>query len=316
MKIKIDTKKGAEAVSTALQKTTDFGKKAVGSVQQGAKALSDKSRADAYLRKMEKYNPVFPEQYESEEFHIPNMIVIVDDAVRRGIDVCEGAIGWLSKEKGMEIFYLYDEAIDASGIKFIPAATCDAAYYVDQFDRNRFIRTDCIFSIAHEEKMAELEHIANALGAKRCWIEISEASTEKNFFKKSVALKESAQTSAGKTSSGEGAEQSAAYQSSASRRGRATAVFKGNVQPQRPKLKWFANDEGIKTLIEAVCSGRNTYESKTLYLSGSSSATMSQKTACEIDAAVGKLGGFKGKVAVESQATKESKRTLEFTIEF
>lgn len=316
MKITIDPKKGAEAVSGALQKTAEMGKKTVGSVQQGVKALSDKSRADAYLRKMEKYNPVFPEQYESEEFHIPNMIVIVDDAVRRGIDVCEGAIGWLSKEKGMEIFYLYDEAVGASGIKFVPAATCDAAYYVDQFDRNRFIRTDCIFSIAHEEKLAELEHIANALGARRCWIEISEASVEKGFFKKSATLKESVQTSAGKVASGESAEQSAAYQNSASRRGSATAVFKGSSQPQRPKLKWFANDEGVKNLIEAVCSGKNTYESKTLRLSGSSSATMSQKTACEIDAAVGKLGGIKGKTAIESQATKESNRTLEFTIEF
>ena len=29
------------------------------------------------------------------------MIMIVDDAVRRGIDVCEGSIGWRSNENGI-----------------------------------------------------------------------------------------------------------------------------------------------------------------------------------------------------------------------
>ena len=61
-------------------------------------------------------------------------------------------------------------------------AQCDAVYYVDPFNRNRFIRSDAIFSIAHEEQVAELRHIAEKLGAKKCSIEIKE---EKREFSKS-----------------------------------------------------------------------------------------------------------------------------------
>ena len=121
MKITIDTKKGAEAVSGFLQKTSDKSKQAIADVQAGAVAISEKSRQDSYQRRLKKYNPLFPEVFHSEEFNIPNMIMIRDDAERRGIDVCEGAIGWLGKVGGMEVLYLYDEAVQESGIKFIPA---------------------------------------------------------------------------------------------------------------------------------------------------------------------------------------------------
>ena len=178
MKFTIDTKKGAEAVSEFLQKTSDQSKKALADVQAGAVAISEKSKQDSYMRRLKKYNPLFPEMYHSADFNIPNMIVIRDDAERRGIDVCEGAIGWLGTVGGMEVLYLYDEAVAESGITFVPVASCDAVYYVDNHDRSRFIRTDCIFSKAHEERIAELKHVAHALGARKCTIEISESSME------------------------------------------------------------------------------------------------------------------------------------------
>lgn len=161
-----------------VQSTVDFSKKAAADAKVGVAAMVEKTKADSYARRMKKYNPLFPDQYKSENFNLPNIIMIVDDAVRRGIDVCEGAIGWLSNESGVEVLCLYDEAVVFSGIQFVPAVTCDAFYYVDSFNRNRFVRTDGIFSKAHEERMAELKHVAYCLGAKRCTIEISETSSD------------------------------------------------------------------------------------------------------------------------------------------
>ena len=191
MKIEFDKKKSAEALSGIVQSTVDFGKKAAADAKVGVAAIVEKSKADSYARRLKKYNPLFPDQYQSESFNLPNIIMIVDDAVRRGIDVCEGSIGWLSKESGVEILCLYDEAVIFSGIQFVPTVTCDALYYVDSFDRNKFIRTDCIFSKAHEERMAELKHIAYSLGAKRCTIEINESSSDTQVQNKSVNLTES-----------------------------------------------------------------------------------------------------------------------------
>lgn len=46
--------------------------------------------------------------------------MIVDDAVRRDIDVCEGSIGWLGKENDIEILYLYDTAIEKEWVTVHP----------------------------------------------------------------------------------------------------------------------------------------------------------------------------------------------------
>lgn len=315
MKITIDTKKGAEAVTGFLQKTSDAGKKALADVQAGAAALSEKNKQESYLRRMKKYNPVFPNVYHSEEFVIPKMIVIRDDVDRREIDVCEGSIGWLGKESELEVLYLYDKDASESGIQFVPSATCDSVYFVDNFDSKRFIRTDCIFSKAHEERLAELKYVAHSLGAKCCTIEITESSTEIAVAKKKAAIGAGARIHGVKATSAESAEQNASQKSSTQRSGKVTAEFEGSDKPKRPKLKWFANDDNIKRLIDMRCKGSNGIKSETLELAGTSSATMSQKTACAIDNAIGAMK-MKGSSTMESQVIKENHSKLIFHIEF
>ena len=241
--------------------------------------------------------------------------MIVDDAVRRGIDVCEGAIGWLSNENGIEVLHLYDEAIEMSGIQFVPAAVCDAIYYIDNFDRNRFINLDCIFDKAQEERLAELKHIAYSLGAKRCSIEISESSSESEVKKKKFDLGEAVRVKSVQISSSKNVEKELSYQGKTQRSGKVTAEFEGSSIAQVPTLKWFQHDETIKRLIDMRCDGSNPIKKETLMLEGSASATMSQKAACAIDNAVSKMG-VKGKSDIETKATRENRSKLVFEVEF
>ena len=312
MKIEFDRKKSAEALSGLVKNTMDLGKKAAADAKVGVNAIVEKTKSDSYTRRLKKYNPLFPEQYQSDDFNLPNIIMIVDDAVRRGIDVCEGAIGWLTKESGVEVLCLYDEAVAFSGIQFVPSATCDELYCVDNYDRTRFIRTDCVFSKAHEERMAELEHVAYSVGAKRCTIEISEFDSDMQTQSKIVKLSEKFKD----LSSTESLEQSYSQSGKNRRNGRIVTEFEGNGTPKRPTLKWFAHDDTIKQLVEMCCNGERTVKSKMLELSGSSSATMSQKTAYAIDGAIGKMGGTSGKVSMDAQAAKEHQSKLLFYIEF
>lgn len=313
MKIEFDKEKISKTTSNLVQGTVDFGKKAANNAKNSVSTILEKSKADNLARRIKKFNPLFPDQYNGENFNLPNMIIIVDDAVRRGIDVCEGAIGWLSNNTGVEILHLYDEYVPECGIQFIPSVTCDAVYYVDSFDRKRFIRTDCIFSKAHEERLAELKHIAYSLGAKRCSIEISEAFSDAQIQHKSVDFTESYKEL---LSSKECAEQSFARKNSSQRSGRVEAEFEGHTSPQKPTLKWFAHDDNINRLIEMCCNGNRSVKSEFLELSGSSSATMSQKTACSIDTAIGKTGGVKGHTSMNAEAAKEHHSKLLFHIEF
>ena len=99
------------------------------------------------------------------------------------------------------------------------------------------------------------------------------------------------------------------------RSGKVTVQFEGSDNPKRPKLKWFANEETIKRLVDMRCKGENTLKSEMLEFSGASSATMSQKTAYAIDNAIGALKA-KGNSTMESQAVRENQTTLRFCVDF
>lgn len=309
MAINFDTKKGAEKLSGFFQKTTEVGKSAAESVQKGAAALSEKVRDASYQDRLKKYNPLFSEEYTGVDFVLPQLIVIVDEVVRRGIDVCVGAIGWKSIEADTEVLHLYSTSTALKEIEFYPSATVDATYYVDNFNPNRYINVDCIFNKAHEERLAELKQIAYALGAKSCTIEITESTQEANSSNRSANL-------GGKIGGigklGIKADQAIANTNAKRRSGKISAVFEGSATPQKPALKWFADDENIKSLIEMRCSNPGRLKYEELKLSGSASATMTRKAAAAIDG----LKGLKGGASMQSQAMVEHSSELNFTIEF
>lgn len=312
MKNIFDMQKSAEKLNALVQDTKELSKKAAENAKTGMLAMMEKSKNESYARRMKKYNPLFPEQYMDATFNLPNMIQIVDDAVRRGIDVCEGAIGWLGSETGVEILHLYDEAVAFSKLQFVPSADCDAVYYVDSFDRSRFIRVDCIFSKAHEERLGELKNIAYSLGAKRCSIEICESGSEMQLS----SVKESAKVMLKGASASESVEQTYSQKDTYQRSGRIEAEFQGSDVPVRPQLKWFAHDDSINNLINMRCNGNHAVHSETLELSGASSATMSQKTAYAIDAAMNKMNGAKGSMSMDAQVAREHRTRLVFSIMF
>lgn len=311
MKIAFDKEKSKEVLSGFMKNTVEFSKKTAENAKISVANMVEKSKEESYAKRLKKYNPLFPEQYQSESFHLPNIIMIVDDAVRRDIDVCQGAIGWLSSDAGSEVLYLYDEAVEFSGIQFIPKVACDTVYCVDNFDRNRYIQSENIFTKAHDERLAELENIAYCLGAQKCIIEISEATIETHTQKKSMKVSES--FSNGKAN--EGFENNTSQTHGKQRSGRIEIEFQNNTNIERPKLKWFAYDDNIKSLIDMCCDGRRAVKSKILELSGSSSATMSQKTACTVDAII---SGSKinSSLSMASQAANEHHSKLVFQIEF
>ena len=311
MKNNEEKKNGKEIMSNIFNKASDIGKKVADNVQKGTQALAEKAKVSQHDYKMKKYNPLFPDEFNSKNFYLPNIIQIVDDATRRDVDVCQGAMGWREKVNGTEVLFLYDEMIQASGIKFIPTVTCDAVYYVDNFDRNKYIKTDCIFSKAHEERLAELERIAYCLGAKSCSIEIIEMRKEDSTSSKKIGTGISKKIS----SSNEHYEGSANRGNTNQLSGKTVTHFAGSDHPERPTLKWFAHDENVKGLIEMRCTDNNSIKSRQLELAGSSSATMSQTTACSIDNVLFKTKTA-GTFSMETQATREHLSKLIYTVEF
>ena len=291
--------KSKKTFADFMNKATEISKKTAGKLQEDAETFSEQTKKSLYEQRMKKYNPLFAETFCSEQFRLPNVIEIVDDVVRRGIDVCEGSIGWTDKINDVEILHLYDEWVKESKIQFLPLAKCDAVYCVDPFDKKKFINVNSAFERTTSEKLAELENIAYCLGAKSCSIEIAETNTQLD----NARLKMSAKSNLDISSFSNQRDKQG---------GKNVSYFEGNNTPTRPTLKWFAYDDNITGLIEMRCSGNNSIKSKVLELNCSSSVTMSQKAALAID----KILKVKASMSMEKKSIQEHCSKLIFEVEF
>lgn len=339
MKNNEEKKSGKEIMSNIFNKASDIGKKVADNVQKGKQALAEKAKVSQRDYKMKKYNPLFPKEFKSKSFHLPDIIQIRDDAERRNIDVCQGAIGWKETINNTEVLFLYDEVVkeggivQKSGIQFIPVPvpTAPEVYYVDRFDRTKYIRTDCIFNKAHEERMAELKHIAFALGAKKFTAEIVEVEKVKETNAKTSFGRVNAKADFAVSGQNVSAESNETHcltnethqQNNVQLSGKVSAVFEGNNNPQKPNLKWFMHDNTIKELIDMRCSQKNAIKSEELKLEGKSSATMQVTTACNLDSVLTAIHNSakvkqtsSASATMEQQATREHSSKLIYNIEF
>ena len=303
MKNEIEKKEKKSGVSFAT-KVSEMSKKVVGGIQQGVKNLSESSQKKQQEKKIKKLNPLFPENFKSESFHIPNVISVVDDAVRRDVAECKGAIGWTEKVDEVEVLFLYDEFVEESGLKFVPFATCDAVYCVDPFEKGKFINTDTAFERTLNEKLAELEHVAYCLGAKSCSIEIVDLKSKTTTVDVGVDVETLNVGVKNTTKTGKTDEKSF----------KNVTYFEGNTKTKQPKLKWFDYDENVLGLIEMRRSGKNMIKSKVLELNFSTSVTMSNKSAGAVD----KIKNIKvnSEMSATVKSTKEHSSKLIFEIQF
>lgn len=316
--MKINIEKSKNMMGEALEKATCISKKIAQDTKNQAVVIADKTQDTLKEIKTKKYNPLFLENYNSENFNLPNIIVIVDDAVRKGIDVCEGAIGWISNEKGVEVLNLYDEAIEKSNIEFIPAPVCDAIYCVDVNSRNKFINIENIFENAQAEKIAELQYIAHSLGAKEIFVEIYEEEKQEEKIKKDKKAKANAEIKKIKIADGE--EKYIVENKNMNKVQRSAEIkasFEGSDTPVVPELKWFKTDENIKRLIDMRCNNqsKNIMKTQKIKLSGSSTHTISSKTAIALNSIIKRMK-LACNINIQKEIIKEKTTTFMLYIQF
>lgn len=308
--------KAAEVVESAADKAKTVGSAAVDTAAKGIQSAAEVAHQAHHDLKMAHYNPVFWEDFENPEFDLPNMVVIVDEDERKGVDVCEGAIGWLSKEAGVEVLHLYQEVVPSSGLTFFPAANCYAAYYLDMVRRDRFIDLSAYYEVMQKDKLTELRNIAHALGARECRLESFEVekSIEWKKGKGKVKAKPVAESVASVDAS---LDVSSNHEFSHERSVVFVQKFEGNDEPTRPNLCWYRNDMELQSLIEMRCGDRadNAIKEYSITIDCSSSATMAVKMAAKIDAALKKLGAACN-FSLEGESCQESRRRLVFSIVF
>lgn len=308
MAVKGIKKQVSKKAGVLLGKAKEQGSKALDGAKVGARIAADAAQDGRQKLRTAHYNPVFPEEYASPDFDMPKMVIIEDEDVRKGIDVCEGSIGWLSTEKGLEVLHLYEEAIPVSGLHFHPSPLCDTAYFLDSFHANRYVNLSKYFEVIQKDKMSELLDIAHSLGAKSCRLETYEMEKAVSMKKGNANGKVKGKVKGQPVNVQVCIEAERASQNTTERKVLTTQAFEGEAEPKRPQLNWYRDDVEINRLIEARCSGDGRNETKEYHIEidSSASSTMSTKMAGKIDGALKALGAdvnftFKGEVLNESR---------------
>lgn len=312
--------KAKDALAKAADQTGDgaFDKEDMAVIAENvgtaAKSAADKVKTLAEEMRIEKdlhdLRPIKPEDLESIDFRMSPLIHITEiDKRRAASEVCQGAIGYSSTEKGLDIVHIFRGNEALFGVTLCPDSNHEL-YCRDHTDRNKYVALDEYFYYLKEACVCELEKVAQDLGAK--YFRVTLMAEKKTFSKKEVKAQASAKASG--DSGCADAEHSRAASSAIKIKDEAEASFLGS-DPVRPTLCYLQNNLTINRLIDARMYQSSPLTRKTYRIEYSKSSGITANDAAKFDGAL-KSMGFSGNTTVSSEVQSESRHFLEFEIEF
>ena len=160
-------------VSGAAKIAVDF----TGKQLEQAKVIIDNNLTERAERNkkhnLEKYKPIFDaDKYQS----YPNIIHVVSNDIRMKVKECEGAVGFNENINGIDILGIYQNDYKLfKGIEFLPnKIPTESVYYVHPLNEKQYINISDYFQHLEQQRVVELENIAQDLGAKYFRVEILE----------------------------------------------------------------------------------------------------------------------------------------------
>lgn len=280
-------------------------------VKKGAQAAKDSAGEKTRTLELKALQPIFTASLDDADFLMPKFIRVVErDKKHAEKDVCQGSIGYGSAPKGLYLVNIFRDSIDAFGLTFYPDCDCQF-YYVDPTDRDRYIALDEYFSYLKVARINELQKIAQDLGAKHFRVTYKEEQTSFASKKVKANAKADAVPTAKATAN---AEHDSAEKKYSTVEIEAEMDFPGHA-PIRPQLKYMQRDPSIQTLVSMRLDKSSPLIRQKYMLKLSNSSGLKESDAVKIDAVLKGLK-FTGNATVASEAKNESRRYLEYDIEF
>ena len=310
----------AKGVTDFIDKTSKDITKAIDQNGDGKLDLSDIQlvsdrihAAQAESRRvadLERLKPLFPEDFEKAEFALPKMISVAEiDKPHAENEVCKGSVGFRTVQDDLTVITIYPDFINTLGLSFYPEFDKNV-YYVDPCDRDHYISLDDYFSYMKMQRVAELQRIAQSLGAKHFRVtykerskSISSASVDASLGVKNVGVKEDTKVSHSVSNS-----EMSAISIEAEMR------FPGHA-PIRPELHYLKKEINIVNLIEMRMDPLSPLQHQIFNIEMSNSSGIKVKDAVKIDAAL-KAMKVSATTKIASEAQDEARRILEYEIEF
>ena len=274
--------------------------------QNAANAMRDNAEARNREKERKALQPIFLEDLDSTDFTLSKLIRVADiDKKHAESEVCKGSVGFISEQKELRIVNIYKNMVDAFGISLYPDADSEI-YYIDPSDRNQYIALDDYFGYLKIARVNELQKIAQDLGAKHFRVTYREkkASITKNDMKAKGNVRVGASD----------AERNFSISDNANIEVAAEMQCLGHA-PIEPKLLYLRGEPSIQSLIALRMDENSQIFHQEFSLKLSNSSGIKEKDAVKIDAAL-KAMKISGNTTVVSEAQSESRRFLEYEVDF
>lgn len=279
--------------------------------KKSAQNVKDTAEARAKAQELKTLRPIFPSTLDDANFQVSKFIRITErDKKHAESLVCQGSIGYFSTPKGLHMINLFQDSVDQFGLAFYPDRDSEF-YYVDPSDRNKYIALDEYFSYLKVARINELQTIAQALGAKHFRVTYKEEQTSFSDKKVNANGKGKAAPTAQVAAD---AEKHSAERKYSTVEVAAEMTFPGHT-PVTPHPIYLARDPSIQSLIAMRMDEAAPLLHQKYMLRLSNTSGIKERDAMKIDAV---LNGLKcsGNTTVSSEVKNESRRYLEYEIEF
>lgn len=274
-------------------------------VKKGTQAMKESVDDTARSLELKALRPIFSSAVDTPGFLLPKFIHIVDrDKKRAESEACRGSIGYLSSLKGLQLVNIFRDSVEAFGLSLYPDRDCEF-YYADPCGQERYIALNEYFSYLRLARVNELQKIAQDLGAKHFKVVYKEE--QASSAEKRMRVRGKAPVSAS-------AEHLAAESKYTTVEVAAEMSFSGHT-PVLPQLKYLQRDPSIQALIAMRMDEKAPLLRQSLQLKLSNSSGMQESDALKIDAVLRHLK-CSGHTTMTSEAKSESRRYLEYDIEF
>lgn len=300
----------AKGVNDAAKGVADF-------VDNASKEIAKKvdqiqaDRAEAQRKAdLERLKPLFQEDFERAEFVLPKMIRVDEmDKAHAESALCKDSAGFKTVRDDLTVITIYPSYIDNFGLSFYPGLE-NCVYYVDPCDRDHYIALDDYFSYMKTQRIAELQRIAQSLGAKHFRVTYKEKS--KNVANIVIDNAESGKYNGVKV--GAKVFHAVRNTSMSAVRVEAEMRFPGHA-PIRPELHYLKKEININNLIEMRMDPLSPLQHQHFCIEMSNSSGINKQDAIRIDALL-KVMNVSTNTTVESEVQNEARRILEYEIEF
>lgn len=276
-------------------------------MKKGADAVMETAEESRKKMDLKALQPIFVETLDEAEFSMSKLIRITErDKKHAESDVCQGSIGYMTNKGGLSVVNIFIDSVDTFGLSFYPEMDY-GFYYMNPTDRDNYILLDSYFSYMKMVRISELQRVSQELGARHYKI------TYKEEEESSVDTKVSGHFKINKAGGADVFHETAEKKYSRVHI-EAESDMAGHA-PRKPELKYLVKDVDVQNLVLMRMTGGTDFHSHRITIKMSNSSGIRESDAAKIDAVLKGLK-YSGKATVSSEAKNESRRYLEYEIEF